>query len=173
MKYILYDIESKDFFETLGALNVNEYTLINAAAPVAKCTGCFKCWLKNPGTCAFSDKMQHIGTKLLNSHEIIIICKGLYGGFSANIKRIIDRVIPGVLPFFVKKNKELHHKQRYKNNPEIKVIFYNGDEMSEKEREQAENLISAVALNFHSEKHQVVFAGCPQDAIKEVQTWTC
>ena len=169
MKYILYDYGDAHNNKTLEAPTSDNTIIINAAEPLAKCTGCFKCWLKTPGVCAFSDKMQHIGEKLLTCDEIIIICKSLYGGFSVNIKRIVDRMIPGVLPFFVKRNNELHHKQRYKNRPKIKAIFYNGDEMSAKEREQSKQLLAAVALNFHAESHKVIFASSLQEGLSEVQ----
>lgn len=168
MRYILCDYQAVNNNKAFEAMTVDNTTIIDAAEPVARCIGCFKCWLKNPGNCAFSDKMEHIGAKLLNACEIIIICKSLYGGFSVNIKRIIDRVIPGVLPFFIKRNNELHHTQRYENSPKIKAIFYNGDEMSEAEREQAKKLLAAVALNFNAESQEVVFTSSFQEALSEV-----
>lgn len=172
MKYILYDYEDVNNNKTLESYASENTALINAAHPMAKCIGCFKCWLKNPGVCVFSDQMQHIGTKLLTSEEIIIICKSLYGGFSVNVKRIIDRVIPGILPFFIKQNGELHHKQRYKNSPKITVLFYNGNEMSANERAQAEKLLSAAALNFHAIEHKIIFLDSPQEVLLEAKTWT-
>lgn len=65
-----------------------------------RCRGCFGCWLKTPGECVMHDGSQHIGSRMARSREVWIFSKILYGGFSAEVKRILDRCIPGVLPFF-------------------------------------------------------------------------
>lgn len=168
MRYLIYDFNDKSMDTLLDQFNVGSIFIVNATEPVAKCNGCFKCWLKNPGRCAFSDRMQHIGSQLLSSKEIIILCKSLYGGFSVPVKRIIDRMIPGVLPFFEKRNQELHHCKRYDNTPSLKIIFYNANEMTEPERNQAKNMVSAIALNFHAKAFTVVFAVDIQQALQEV-----
>lgn len=166
MRYLIYDLDTAT--PELEELAGDDLTILNAAHPAAKCVGCFRCWLKTPGRCTFSDQLQHIGSKLMTSEEIILVCQSLYGGFSINMKRLLDRVIPGVLPFFIKKNDELHHSQRYCANPALRVIFYNANEMTEGEKQQAEKMVAAVALNFSAEKHQVTFVESPTQILAEV-----
>ncbi len=166
MKYLIYDMGTS--CTELERLASDSVTVLNASQPAANCVGCFRCWLKVPGKCTFADSLQNIGSMLMTSDEIIIICESLYGGFSVNVKRLIDRVIPGVLPFFIKKNNELHHSKRYNASPSFKAIFYNAQDMSADEKQQAETMLSAVALNFHSKKHQVIFTDTKEQAFAEV-----
>lgn len=168
MKYLIYDCENPSPSPIFEQYRSSCFSVINAAQPVAKCSGCFKCWLKNPGKCTFADAMEHIGSRILTSDEIIIVCKSLYGGFSVNVKRIIDRAIPGVLPFFEKKNQELHHCKRYAATPAIKAIFYDAEEMTEPEKAQAQNMIAAMALNFHASDFSVVFTNHLPQSLQEV-----
>ncbi|MGL4791117.1 MAG: hypothetical protein ACRCW1_06870, partial [Anaerotignaceae bacterium] len=128
-----------------------------------------KCWLKNTGRCAFSDNMEFIGKKLLTSEEMIIVCEALYGGLSVNIKRIVDRIIPAVLPFFTLVNNELHHQQRFIEQTEIKVIFTNGKDLSQEEKDHSKKIIEAMAVNFHAKKNQVIFVNSSEEVIQEVE----
>lgn len=168
MKYLLYDCETTLPHEIFEQYATDNLCVINAAQPAAKCIGCFQCWLKKPGSCKFSDKIEHLGSRLLSSEEIVIVCKSLYGGFSVAIKRILDRAIPGVLPFFEKKNNELHHSKRYNNTPVLKVIFYDSGEMTAAEQAQASKAIAATALNFHASSFSVVFSENLSQAAQEV-----
>ena len=170
MNYILHDMPAEYETELMMTLPNEIWTVINAHAPAARCTGCFKCWLKHPGYCTFSDKLKWIGKEIITSEEFIIICKGLYGGFPPNVKRLIDRMIPGVLPFFRKENNELHHSKRFPTGTRMKIIFYNSDEMTAEEKEQANRLVAAMSLNFHAKEYTVTFVNGLNSVLKMVQT---
>ncbi|MGL4950746.1 MAG: hypothetical protein ACRC4M_02840 [Mycoplasma sp.] len=171
MKYIIYDVDDKKVAEILNTFNSKTTSVIDISKPMAKCVGCFHCWLKVPGECKFKDKIRYIGKELITSEETIFICKSLYGGFSVNVKRLIDRCIPGVMPFFRKENKELHHTKRYKTKSDFKIVFYNGDEVSEEEKIHAKDLMQKMSTNYHADLKEVVFTNNLSEAVKKVKQW--
>lgn len=124
---------------------------------VAKCVGCFHCWLKNPSVCRFNDGKEKLGSLLATSSDVYIYSKILYGGFSIQIKRLLDRCIPGILPFFKNRNGRQHHKPRYENKPNIHVVFYDIKNNSEEEIELAKNIANAMAINMNAKSCEVIF----------------
>lgn len=180
MRYIIHDFGKKLTTEEIleqvkksfgDNYHLSDYTIIDASKPAAKCVGCFKCWLDKPSKCVFKDQYEFIGKSFMTSDEVIILSKALYGGFSAPIKRLMDRVIPGVLPFFIEKNNEQHHAKRYNNNPLLKVIFYNEEDMTAAEKEHAKALIHAVSINFNADKYDICFANIKdEEKVEALQT---
>lgn len=155
-KIILHDLPY-NAAEKLFAGRKDDYLIIDANERAARCIGCFQCWLKTPGVCKFSDRLQTVGQAILSSEKLIIITEMLYGGLSIPVKRVIDRSIPGITPFFKKRNGQLHHLQRYKSETEIKIIFYNAENASKEEKVQAMDYIEALGLNFYSRKNEILF----------------
>lgn len=153
-KYILHDLPPQMESELFQDSNS---TIISTKKAFARCKGCFGCWLKTPGICVLHDGMETLGSNVLSSDEIIIISESMYGGFSISMKRLWDRCIPGVLPFFRKINNELHHTPRYAKRPKLRVYFYNAKDMLPHEIELAKNLVKANALNFMSDDYEVHF----------------
>ncbi len=156
-KVILHDLPD-DMAKKLFATLADDYLIINANEKAAKCVGCFECWLKTPGVCKFADKFQTVGQAILSSEKLMIVSEMLYGGLSIPVKRLIDRSIPGITPFFKKKRGQLHHLQRYKSETEIKAVFYGTEDFSEEEKLQAIHYIEAMGLNFYSKQNEVIFA---------------
>ncbi|MGL4948372.1 MAG: hypothetical protein ACRC42_03215 [Mycoplasma sp.] len=171
MKYIIHDLLNKDIAKEINLLKSSNLSIIDISKPMAKCVGCFHCWLKSPGECKFKDKIRFIGKELITSEETIFICQNLYGGFSSNVKRLVDRSIPGVLPFFRKLNNELHHSKRYDTESKYKVIFTNNKDITEDERVFAKELIEKVALNYHAKVSSVIFVNNEEEALQEVKKW--
>lgn len=153
MKVILHDLPVEKFNELIG--NREDTIIISGKEPAAYCTGCYGCWLKKPGKCVMKDRLEDAGAKVMQAEELIIISRCLYGGYSPEIKRIMDRSIPGVMPFFVRKNGEMHHSARYDNQMSLKVYFYS--ETTEEEKELAKELIVANGLNFWARETEVNF----------------
>jgi hypothetical protein len=60
-----------------------------------------------------------------------------------------------VLPYFVKINNETHHKLRYNNKFDLKVHFY-GSDITEIERDTAQELIKANCVSFGVYFHNTV-----------------
>ena len=70
---------------------------------ITYCTGCFGCWVKKPGECVICDSIDDINRECNHSDAVIYLSPIVFGQFSANIKNILDRRLPNVLPFKKKK----------------------------------------------------------------------
>ncbi|MHA1770155.1 MAG: flavodoxin family protein [Candidatus Thorarchaeota archaeon] len=90
---------------------------------IADCTGCFHCWTKTPGKCIIdNDEANEISCKMIRSDLAIYLTPVVYGGYSYLLKRVLDRSIGVVLPFFQKVHGETHHKRRYEKYPRVAMI---------------------------------------------------
>ncbi|MBS4535314.1 flavodoxin family protein [Clostridium sp. D2Q-14] len=139
-KIIIKELENRDY-------EVN--TVILYEEKIADCIGCFGCWIKKPGICVIDDYAHKIATMFINSDLIIYLTPVVFGGYSYQLKKALDRMIPLISPFFIKVDGEIHHKPRYKEYPSILGIGV----MSEFEKEQVElfnDLIKRNSINLHS-----------------------
>lgn len=146
-KLIIHDIDPQ--FDT------DQY--FYAGPKTVRCKGCFDCWLRNPGKCVMADRSEHIGSRIAVTEKVIFVCKSVYGGFSAPVKRVLDRSIPGVLPFFKWIHGRMHHVPRYKTKPIMEINFYDKESMTEKEIILAEKAAKAMAINFNAKEVTVNF----------------
>ena len=96
-----------------------------------------------------------MGQRLSQVSEFILISKATFGSYSSAVKNVLDRSISYVLPFFEIRNGEMHHGERYHNDLTISALFY-GD-MSEEEKQTAENLVKANAVNLNAALGKVHF----------------
>ena len=113
-----------------------------------ECIGCFNCWVKNPGLCS-SDENNELNAKIIKSDNLVIISEMTYGGFSASAKRVIDKLLPNVLPHMTLINSEMHHVKRYKKYPNLLTIAY-ADEIIPKYVDLFTSTSIAMGRNFHS-----------------------
>lgn len=130
---------------------------------IKSCIGCFGCWLKTPGKCILKDKYNEMGRLLAGSGEIILISRCCFGGPGPFVKNVLDRSIPYILPYFVIKNGEMHHRQRYRKTLALRVVFY-GEDLTDQEKETAREWVDAMADNLYCEVKQVAFCGNPEEA---------
>lgn len=118
------------------------------------CIGCFKCWSHSPGVCVINDKGQDFAKEFIESNMVIFINPITFGGYSSNIKRALDRILPNVLPYFKSYKGEIHHQNRYEKYPP--TIFL-GISNSEKEKKIFSKLIDRNCLNIpQREKLEVI-----------------
>ena len=154
-------------YDTLISAQVPEdWALIDARKKATFCKGCFGCWLKTPARCVMSDRLETVGSQLLQAERLTIVSKCCYGGFSPAVKKILDRCIPGVTPFFVTKRsnhgtKEQHHAPRYTNRMKLTVWFYGA--LDEEEKRIARELVCANGLNYWAEEIDVSFVDNPAE----------
>ncbi|MHB8170026.1 MAG: flavodoxin family protein [Thermincolia bacterium] len=117
--------------------------------PIASCLGCFGCWIKTPGICVINDAGRDIAKAVVQSDIVITLSPITFGGYSYELKKALDRLIPIISPYFKKIKGEIHHKPRYKRYPGCLTIGI----LSEKDAEKAEiftNLVARNAVNMHS-----------------------
>ena len=97
------------------------------------CRGCFDCWTKTPGECAIQDKIADINRTCMTSDVVVYLCPIVFGQFSANIKSVIDRWLPNMLPFFItRKDGSTMHPPRYSSYPKQIMLGY-AERLSEEE----------------------------------------
>ena len=159
MKLFIHDLQ-QEIYDNMFCRD-DDVIVIDAEGKYAPCQGCFGCWLKTPGHCFIKDELQHIGTLFGKCQEIIIISRNRYGGYSASVKRVLDRSIAQSLPFFTYRGGLIHHRLRYKNKKNLKVILY-GD-LLDIEKETASLLVEGNRLNMGCQKAQLIFAEKPED----------
>ena len=62
--------------------------------------------------------------KFWDADCLLIISRVRWGGYTTPIKSYIDRLIPGLHPYFTKRNGEMHHKFRYGSIPLMLAVGY-------------------------------------------------
>ena len=116
---------------------------------IRECMGCFGCWVKTPGICVIDDYGRVLTETIINMDLVVYLTPIVYGGYSSELKKVLDRIIPLLLPFFKKVSGEVHHKERYKTYPEVVALGLMSEEDNEME-EVFNNLIKRNSLNWYN-----------------------
>lgn len=163
-RFLVHDLEEEEARQVFGDLP--EDVLVFPAKPRVKhCVGCFNCWVKTPGKCVILDHCSETPAMLASSREMILVSRNVYGGFSPEVKGVLDRSIGYTMPFFRIIGNEMHHTMRYENPFMLTAHFY-GDSIGETERGIAKQLLKANMVNLGAESYQVYFHLSPM-ALKE------
>lgn len=151
MKTIIHDFDKKK----INLKMKDNYKLINANDCTNSCIGCFSCWIKHPIKCIYNDDFSNLVDYIKNSDELILISKCRYGCYSSEVKRVFERCIGFVLPYFEQRQGMIHHMSRYNNSIKLKVYFY-GD-INEYDRKCCCELVRANAINLDTDNFEVNF----------------
>jgi multimeric flavodoxin WrbA len=89
---------------------------------IAGCVGCFGCWVKTPGTCVIDDYGRETTRKAIQSDLMVWLTPVTFGGYSSELKKALDRIIPILLPYFQIYHGQIHHRMRYKKYPKLLVF---------------------------------------------------
>lgn len=84
---------------------------------ISYCMGCFDCWVKTPGQCIVNNSNRHISAETMQSDLLLFVTPVVFGGYSSEIKKMLDHQIPLVMPFFKRIDGEIHHVKRYETYP--------------------------------------------------------
>jgi hypothetical protein len=159
MRLIIHDLPPDD---AAPSFPPDETSLvIPAVGPKAPCLGCFGCWLKTPGKCVLKDRIKDMGKYLSSCNELIVITKCIYGGFSPDVKNVIDRSISYILPFFRNVEHMQHHVPRYQQRFRMRVFAYNTPQLTDDERAIFGSYVKGVSINLNSADYSVVFLSNP------------
>lgn len=156
MNILIHDLSNEQFHSLFSEIN-NENCIISNTGTIRHCIGCFGCWIKTPGKCVLKDGYENMGELLSKADKVTIISKCCYGCYSPFVKNILDRSLPYLLPFFITKNKETHHKRRYRNNIQLSIYFY-GENITAEEQETANKLVKANCTNFYVKDYKISFS---------------
>jgi multimeric flavodoxin WrbA len=97
-------------------------TIILRDQKIGNCAGDFFCWVRNPGMCNTNDDNRIIAAKVMHSDLLIYLTPVTFGGYSSELKRMVDHQIQNISPFFANIHGEVHHQKRYKQYPSLLVI---------------------------------------------------
>jgi len=86
---------------------------------IAPCRGCFDCWVRTPGECIIDDPAGEIAREFVQSDLAVFITPIVFGGYSSELKKALDRLIPLLLPYFTFVGNEVHHVRRYRGYPNL------------------------------------------------------
>ena len=116
---------------------------------IKPCAGCFGCWVQTPGICIINDEGRDIARKIIQSDLVLYLTPVTFGGYSAHLKKVLDRSIGILLPFFKKVDGEVHHQARYEHYPRLMGVgvLPQADEESE---QIFKTLVSRNAINMHA-----------------------
>jgi multimeric flavodoxin WrbA len=89
---------------------------------IAWCSGCFGCWVKTPGVCVHNDAGREVAARAARSDLFIYLTPVTFGGYSAELKKALDHVIPVLQPFMQKRHGETRHPQRYARQHDLLVV---------------------------------------------------
>jgi hypothetical protein len=136
----------KDQLERAGA-EVQTFTL--REIKLAHCIGCFGCWVETPGLCVEADAGREIAKAVSRSQTLILFTPIAFGGYSSELKRMVDRLVPLALPHFTFYQGEVHHNPRYPDPPRLVGIGVQHQADSE-EAAIFKALVGRNAINFHA-----------------------
>ena len=130
-----------------------------AGMEIKPCRGCFSCWVKTPGRCVIEDDQEAILRETATSDLFIWLTPVTFGGYSPELKKALDRIIPVLLPFFARLHGETHHPLRYPRRRRLLVI---GTQKQEDAGSEGvfRRLVGRNALNMEgAEAAALVFSG--------------
>ncbi|MDO4963390.1 MAG: flavodoxin family protein [bacterium] len=143
---------------------IENYNFISSVDCKYHCVGCFSCWIKTPSKCIISDEYNYICNSLNKSDELIIISNCRYACYSSDVKRVLERCIGYVLPYFEIRKGVIHHKSRYDNKLNFTVYFYGN--IKEEDKTIIENLVKANSINLNAKNYKVSYFKNIKEVIK-------
>ena len=131
-----------------------------AGMDIKPCRGCFSCWVKNPGICVIKDDGQEPILRAWAEADLIALLTPItFGGYAPELKKVMDRIIPILLPFFMKIRGETHHPQRYPRRRRLLAVGTQKQDDAES-RNVFRRLVQRNALNMGDvEAATLVFSG--------------
>lgn len=134
---------------------------------IKPCLGCFKCWIETPGVCVIDDYGRTVAKKMIQSDYLLYVTPITYGGYSAELKKAVDRSISLLSPFFRIYHKEIHHEKRYDNYPDF-IVIGTLSEQDENQEGIFRELVHRNSLNNFAEKvtSQIIYENDDEEVIQ-------
>jgi multimeric flavodoxin WrbA len=89
---------------------------------LAHCLGCFGCWVKTPGVCVEADAGRQIAKAVIQSGVAVFFTPVTFGGYSPELKKMVDRLVQIASPYFQMDHGEVHHPPRYAHRPRLIMV---------------------------------------------------
>ena len=105
---------------TAAGWDVDEWLLRRES--IAWCAGCFGCWVKTPGVCVHTDAGREVAARVARSDLLVYLTPVTFGGYSSELKKALDHVIPILLPDLKKSGSDTRHPQRYRRVHDLLAV---------------------------------------------------
>jgi len=134
---------------------------------LAHCLGCFGCWVKTPGLCVEADAGRDIARAIVRSDVTVLFTPVTFGGYSPELKKMVDRFIQLISLFFQMDHGEVHHPPRYSQRPRLVIVGVQRT-ANRAEAHVFKTLAGRNAINFHPPSYaaEVVLASENMDALQ-------
>lgn len=138
--------------ETLADSKANVESVILHESDIRTCIGCFRCWGTTPGECFQKDDAPEIVKKVIRSDLVVFLTPLTFGGYSSELKKIIERMLGLLQPGMLIYKGETHHFKRYERYPSVLAIA-----LTESKDEEAIRIFKKLgerhSLNFYPPHH--------------------
>ena len=135
--------------QQLDALAQRVRTFHLSGFDIGHCMGEFDCFVKTPGRCRIHDEGQEIERAVHDAELVVLVTPIRFGGYSAQLKKAIDRLLPLISPFFRKAGDMTHHALRYAHSARWAAIALDDAPSAERAR-LFRAFAETNALNFGS-----------------------
>lgn len=155
--------------EELGDAGWDTRSILLRELRVMSCLGCFKCWDTTPGLCIQQkDEAQGVVEKVIQSELLVFLTPLTFGGYSSDLKKIIERFLGLLQPGVTTKTGESHHLKRYDRYPSLLACAVT-EAWDDEEVTIFSRLIDRHSLNFYPPKHKagVFVAGEDKNKTRE------
>jgi hypothetical protein len=144
--------------ETLAVRGYDVETVDCHKVDVIPCTGCGSCGLRTPGRCVIKDDVQDIFRKLVASDVLVLATPVRFGSYCAELKKVVDRFQPLMVPIYVIRGGEMHFRGRY-GLPALVGVGLVRDGAAAEEADAFRFLVSRLAVNIDVRHAAAAFAG--------------
>ena len=134
--------------EVLGQDGSQLETFRLRAMKLAHCLGCFGCWFKTPGTCVERDDGRKVAKAVIESDTTVFFTPVTFGGYSPELKKVMEHFIQLISPYFQLESGEVHHPPRYARPPRLMMVGVQR-RANAHEAYIFKTLAGRNALNFH------------------------
>ncbi|MGO9011545.1 MAG: NAD(P)H-dependent oxidoreductase [Bryobacteraceae bacterium] len=151
----------------LGADGAQIETFPLREVKLAHCLGCFGCWIKTPGMCVEADAGREIAKALVRSDVAVHFTPVTFGSYSPELKKMVDRLIQLIVPYFEMDHGETHHPPRYAHRPRLMTVGVQRRPNPDEAR-IFKTLAGRNAINLHPPSYaaEVVLATDGADALR-------
>jgi multimeric flavodoxin WrbA len=134
---------------------------------IGNCAGDFFCWIRNPGMCNVADANRTLAAEIINSDLMVYLTPVTFGGYSYQLKKLVDHQIQNIEPFFAKVAGETHHQKRYPHYPDFLAVGWM-EQADPRQEAVFRHLAHRNAVNFYARKSVagIVITGQPDEALR-------
>jgi len=132
---------------------------------IAYCTGCFGCWVKTPGECVAKDDSRQVRRSVIHSDLVVMASPVMMGFSSALLKKMTDKLLPNLHPYFMIDQGEIHHRPRYERYPKMGLLLEVSPDTDTEDLALIEELYRRLTLNM---KCPLAFTRLTIDPLPEV-----